>query len=955
MTTFFWNKLRIVGAAACPQKYCILAYLSLFLTDLKRIFHFPELPNLAFRGGFCVLLAIIWSCSSKDTDLSRIDYSTEVKPIINKHCISCHGGVKRQAGFSLLFRQDALEKNESGKPAIIPGNEHSELIKRITSTDPEERMPYKEEPLTKEEINTLTNWIKQGAKWGDHWAYVAPKEIKVPKSGKLFSGLWPGASWAKNDIDFFIQKKHEELGLTASDEADRAILLRRVALDLIGLPPTEEQIKRFLNDEDENAYEEMVDEFLASPQFGEKWASWWLDMARYSDTKGYERDVYRNIWRYRDWVIRAFNEDKPYDQFTIEQLAGDLLPNPTDDQLIATAFHRNTMNNDEGGTEDEEFRVASVIDRVNTTWSVWQSTTMGCVQCHSHPYDPFRHEEYYKSMAFFNNQRDEDSEGEHPNLRIYQEKDQKKLDEILSWVKSNSNPEKEFEVKTFLKTLEPKIHPHDFDQFVNGELIDTKWLGIRHGGSARLKNVNLQGKTQLIINYWTGAKGGSFEIRKDNLKGDLLAKVKLDTTKSRRKAISIPLIPTSGKHDLYFIFHNPSIKPEQSVCGIEWLAFRDQLPGASLTERQKMESEFLTLINAKADNTPVMIENNADLHRSTFVFERGNWMVKGKEVTPETPKLLNPFPKNQPFNRLGFAKWLVSEDNPLTSRTFVNRVWEQIFGNGIVETLEDFGTQGALPSHPELLDWLSVKFMNDYQWSMKRLIKEMVMSGTYRQDSRVTNELLEKDPQNRWLARGPRVRLSAEQVHDQALAISGLLSYKMYGKSVMPKQPEGVWQTVYNGESWELSKGEDQYRRSVYTFMKRTSPYPSMMTFDGSSREFCVLRRIRTNTPLQALVTLNDPVYVDAATAFTKKMMASAKTPEEQIRFGYETALLHPVSDAKLKILVDLYEQSLNEYKTNFIKVKNDNKEKKQIQPELQAMTIIATAIMNLDEFITKE
>lgn len=922
---------------------------------MKKITTLLSCENLLLLAGFCLILTIFGSCGFKDPNRQKIDYSTQVKPLINKHCITCHGGVKRQAEFSLLFRQDALDTTESGKPAILPGDEHSELIRRITSIDTEERMPYKEEPLSKEEIGILTDWIRQGAPWGDHWAYVAPKNIEVPKSNTLFSAFWLKDSWPKNNIDYFIQEKLNDVGLKPSNEADKATLIRRASLDLVGLPPNEEQVKRFLSDDSDGGYEKIIDELLASPEFGEKWASWWLDMARYSDTKGYERDVYRSIWRYRDWVIKAFNNDMPYDQFTIEQLAGDLLPNPTDDQLLATAFHRNTMNNDEGGTEDEEFRVASVIDRVNTTWAVWQSTTMACVQCHSHPYDPFRHEEYYKSMAYFNNQRDEDAEGEHPNLRMYKEVDQKKLDEILSWVKTNSNPQKEFEVKTFLKTLEPKIHPHDFDQFINGELIDTKWLGIRHGGSARLKNINMEGKTQLIINYWASDTGGSFEIRKDDVKGELLAQVKLDTTKSGRRAISIPLKPTSGKHDLYFVFHNPSIKPDQSVCGIEWFAFRDHLPGDKLLEHQQIESNFLNLVNAKTDNTPIMIENNDELHRSTFVFERGNWLVRGEEVKPDVPKLLNPFPKDQPGNRLGFAKWLVSKDNPLTARTAVNRVWEQIFGNGIVETMEDFGTQGALPSHPEMLDWLSLQFMSEYNWSVKKLIKEMVMSATYRQDSRVSDKLLEADPQNRFLARGSRVRLSAEQVHDQALAVSGLLSKKMYGRSVMPPQPDGVWQSVWSDAKWETSKGEDDHRRAIYTFQKRTSPYPSAMTFDGSSREFCVIKRIRTNTPLQALVTLNDPVYVDAATALARKMMKASTAPDVQIKSGYQSAVLHPISEKKLQILLSLYQNSMKEYRTNFIKTKTNGKQKVKVLPQLQAMTIVASAILNLDEFITKE
>jgi hypothetical protein len=896
---------------------------------------------------FCCLFA---ACQEK-----KIDFSSEVKPILNKRCISCHGGVKQNGGFSVLFRQEALDTTESGKYAIIPGDPaHSEMIRRLTLKDPEERMPYKEEPLSAKEIETLTKWIEQGAEWGDHWAYVAPKSVDVPTSKNLLSGL--GSSdkeWAKNEIDNFILAKLQEEKLKPSPEADKAMLIRRVYLDLIGIPPTPEQAHAFIEDNEPTAYEKVVDELLQSPHFGEKWASWWLDLARYSDTKGYERDVSRNIWRYRDWVIKAFNDDKSFDQFTIEQLAGDMLPHPTDEQLIATAFHRNTMNNDEGGTEDEEFRVAALIDRVSTTWEVWQSTTMGCVQCHSHPYDPFRHDEYYKSMAFFNNVRDEDTEGEHPNLRTYKEEDQQKLEAIKDWVKQHGDEQKVVEVNRFLKTFEPKYHPHDFDQFVNGELIDTKWLGIRSGGSGRLKQIRLEGKTSLIINYWTGEAGGSVEIRKGNLKGELIGKTILQKTEGR-KAIAIPLKIQSGKHDLYFIFHNARIKPDQSVCGIEWFAFRDDLPGKNDLEFNAVQNTFLQLLNAKVDNTPVTIENNQDQKRQTYIFERGNWLVKGKPVNPETPRSLNSFSADLPANRLGFAKWLMSKENPLTARTLVNRLWEQIFGFGIVETLEDFGTQGALPSHPELLDWLALRLMNDHQWSIKRTLKDIVMSATYRQRSYVSPEALEKDQSNRWLARGPRIRLSAEQVRDQALAVSGLLSKKMYGKSVMPYQPDGVWQSVWNGEYWKKSEGEDQYRRGLYTFIKRTSPYPSMMMFDGSSREVCVSRRIRTNTPLQALVTLNDPVYTDAALHLAKRMMGIDTSAQDRIKAGYELLIFKKVSDKKLNILNTLYEDALKDYRADKEEAKKLT-QTKDGSPEFAAMAVVANALLNLDEVLTKE
>ncbi|HMG93112.1 MAG TPA: DUF1553 domain-containing protein, partial [Chryseolinea sp.] len=875
-----------------------------------------------------------------------IDFSAQVKPILNKHCIACHGGVKRNAKFSLLFRHEALDTAESGKHMIIPGDpEHSEMIRRITSNDPEVRMPYKEEPLSSEEIAILRQWIKEGAQWGDHWAYLPPRPVAVPNSGGVVSGFSAGGEdWVKNEIDYFILKRLEEEDLTPSPEADKATLIRRVYLDVIGLPPTLAQAEKFIKDERPDAYARVVDELLTSPHFGEKWASWWLDMARYSDTKGYEKDAGRTIWRYRDWVIKAFNSDMPFDRFTTEQLAGDLLPNPTDDQLIATAFHRNTMNNDEGGTTDEEFRVAALIDRVGTTWEIWQSTTMQCVQCHTHPYDPFVNEEYYKAMAFFNNTRDEDTPGEHPNLRIYNEEDNLRLEKIKAWVKSNGGVKEEQEVTRFLKTLEPKFHPHDFDQFINGELIDNKFLGIRSGGSARVKQISLEGKTNLIMTYWADAEGGSFEIRRDHIDGAIIAGGKLP---KGARAISVPVKPTSGKHDLYITFRNTQIKPDNAVCGVEWFAFRDDLPGKGSKDYEGIKSSFLDLVNATADETPIMIENTAEQHRTTRIFVRGNWLAKGDSVTAGVPKSLNAFPKGQPYNRLGFAAWLLSKENPLTARAIVNRFWEQIFGTGIVESLEDFGTQGAIPTDKELLDWLALRFMNENHWSMKKLVKEMVMSATYRQDSHVSNELLERDPTNNFLARGPRVRLTFEQVRDQALAVSGLLSDKMYGKSVMPYQPAGIWNSVYSNEYWKESEGDDEFRRSVYTYAKRTSPYPSMMMFDGSSREVCVSRRIRTNTPLQALVTLNDSSFVVAARSLAKGMVKQKVQPKEQIRAGYRSILVRDINDQKLDVLEGLYDEALEEYKANKTAATKLAAEK-NASPELAAMTIVASALLNL-------
>lgn len=892
------------------------------------------------------MLALVVSCREK-----QVDFSAEVKPILNKHCVSCHGGVKRSSGYSLLFQHEALDTAESGHRPIIPGDaDHSELIRRITSTDPEVRMPYKEAPLTKEEIDILARWIDQGAPWGDHWAYQPPKPVAIPNPtiSKAAVGATEKNAMLINPIDNFIVDRLHREQLTPSAPAPDAELIRRVYMDLIGLPPSMAAAKAFVASSDPHAYDKVVDSLLASPQFGEKWASWWLDMARYADTKGYEKDGGRTIWKYRDWVIDALNDDQPFDQFTREQLAGDLLPNATDKQRIATAFHRNTMNNDEGGTDDEEFRVAALIDRVGTTWEIWQSTTIACVQCHTHPYDPFVFDEYYKAMAFFNNTRDEDVPGEFPNLREYSPEDQKKVDEVTAWIRAHGTDKQAQEAAFFLKTLEPMYHPHVFDEITNGSLMDNKWLGIRPGGHARMPGITLTGKQLLLMNYWTSTVGGKFTVRLDRIDGEIIAE---GVIRNGSQTEAFPLKPVTGKHDLYFSFVNASIKPDWAVCAVEWFAFSSGFPEGP--NGGDMRREFMRLVDAPVSNTPIMVESPDDQRRITQTFIRGNWMVRGDTVEADVPASLNKFPAGQPRNRLGLANWLVAPENPLTSRTIVNRIWEQLFGIGIVESIEDFGTQGAPPTHPELLDWLALRFRDDHAWSVKKIIRDMVLSATYRQDSRTTPSLWERDPQNKLLARGPRVRLTFEQVRDQALSVSGLLSNRMHGPSVMPYQPAGIWSSVYSDERWTYSKGEDEYRRSVYTYMKRTSPYPSMMMFDGSSREVCTSRRIRTNTPLQALVTLNDSSFIVAARKLVPVMMAGSPDVRTRISNGYERIMFTPMPASKVTAMERLYQQALEAY------TKNPDDAYKMLArkggPEEAAMTVVANALLNLDEVITKE
>ncbi|GAA4412612.1 hypothetical protein GCM10023187_40000 [Nibrella viscosa] len=891
----------------------------------------------------------------------KVDFNTQIKPIFNKNCIACHGGVKKASDFSLLFKHEALAPAKSGKLAIVPGDaDASELIRRLTLHDPEERMPLDAPPLKSEDIELLRKWIDQGAEWGDHWAYQPVQRPELPKLGTFWNRLGLGGNkdqqWVKNEIDYFVLDKLKQEQLTPSPEADRATLLRRVSFDLTGLPPTEKQLKDFLNDKSENAYEKVVDSLLASPAYGEKWTAMWLDLARYADTKGYERDPGRKIWRYRDWLIKAFNEDKPFDQFTVEQLAGDLLPNPTDEQLVATGFHRNTMNNDEGGTQDEEFRVAAVIDRVNTTWDVWQGTTFSCVQCHSHPYDPFTNEEYYKYLAFFNNARDEDVTSETPTLRFYKGQDSIKVEQLKQWVATHAtSPRQVQEVMHFVKLMEPKINSHDFDEYVNASLLDAKYFGVQDKGSARIKNSNLTGTNRLIMAWGTKAQQATVTIRQDSVTGPVLLKLSVPETGSAWKdtVMIYPLPAISGRHNLYLTLDSPKT-PKEWVM-VKWISFPTALPGQPATQLGEMDKTLAAVLNAKVnESTPVMYEGTGDLTRKTHQFVRGNWLVKGKEVKPDVPKSLPAMDKTLPRNRLGLAKWMVGRQHPLTARVVVNRLWEQLFGTGIVETVEDIGTQGFPPTHRELLDYLAADLMETHHWSLKKLLKQMVLSATYRQRSEASPELLKKDPFNKLLARGPRIRLSAEQVRDQALAVSGLLSSKMYGPSVMPPQPDGIWQSPYNGESWKPSQGEDRYRRALYTYWKRTAPYPSMVTFDSPSREFCQLRRLRTNTPLQALVTLNDPVYVESARMLAELMQYRGRAPEQQIQAGFRRLMLRDLAPEKLAVLTRLYRETETYYQQH----PDDMQKLLACQggtPQLAALTVTANAMLNLDEVITKE
>lgn len=885
-----------------------------------------------------------------------IDFNTEVKPLINKKCISCHGGVKRQSGFSLLFRQDALAKNKSGQVAIIPGDaENSEMIKRLYLTDLEERMPYKHPPLSKDEIGILKKWINQGAKWGDHWAYVPVDETPIPNVGQGPFGWFGKPSWIKNNIDPFIYKKLKEEGLTPAPNADKPTLLRRVSFDMIGMPAPDDIAKKFLSNNGPDGYENLVNDLLATQRYGEKWAGMWMDMARYADTKGFEKDDARNIWRYRDWLIQAFNDDKPYNTFLTEQLAGDLLPNPTDAQYIATAFHRNTLTNDEGGTDNEEFRTAAVIDRVNTTWVSLMGTTFACVQCHSHPYDPFKHEEYYKFLALFNNTRDEDTYAEYPFLKEFHNTDSVRFIQLQNWLHLNA-PNREKDIIRFIKTGQTTINSLVADEIINGALADTKWLMLRNNGMARIKNIDLTGSRLLYYKYKSWKAGGQWQIHLDSVTGPLLKNIVVENSKGDWKIATAQIPSTIGKHHLVFTYHNRQINhPDENGIQYDWFRVDNPFPKNGKPDGEIAFNQFDSLLHSNDyTGTPIMLDNPNNMSRTTQVFERGNWLVKGEVVVPDVPASLKGLPAGAPKNRLGLAMWLTDKQNPLTARTIVNRIWEQLFGQGITETLEDFGTQGIAPTHEALLNYLAWQLMYTHHWSLKKMIKEIVMSAVYQQDSKFNKDAMTKDPFNKLYARGPRVRLSAEQIRDQALTISGLISNKMYGPSVMPYQPEGIWKSPYNGAKWMISTEGNQYRRALYTFWKRSAPYPSMLSFDGTSREVCSARRIRTNTPLQALNSLNDSVYIEAAQHFAKRVIKlEPKNVSKQIGMAYEMAFHKSISLDQKKVYEKLYQTAITKCKQEPIIIEQLTGDKKA-NANAAAFIMVTTALLNTDEFLTK-
>ncbi len=993
---------------------------------------------LATFVGLCVTAAWYFTRRPQVT-IAAVDFNRDIRPIFNRRCTSCHGGVRQLGDVSFIYREEALGKGKSGRPTVVPGSPRtSELMARVTARDPEVRMPYHEPALEPREIELLKRWIEQGANWDDHWAFVAPKRPAEP--------VVQHRDWPRQSLDRFVLARLEQEGLAPSPQAQKTELLRRVSLDLTGLPPAPEDIRAFLADDSADAYEKQVDRLLASPQYGERWASMWLDLARYADSKGYEKDADRPVWPYRDFVIDAFNRNVPYDRFVIKQLAGDLLPDASLDDHIATAFQRLTPVNDEGGTDDEEFRVVAVMDRVATTWSVLNGLTINCVQCHAHPYDPVRHDEYYKFMAFYNTALDADREDDFPTVRVARSTSQRaeiaplaarrsrllrelteagrQLEAGSRWTplpvsgavinhvamleKIVADLEKESRDPAILRKKDSRgILKWFRDEIAlkRAELeasrkSPARALDVENGEVRAVGTISSQSMFDLEISMDRAAALTALRIEVPP-QDALVARHTPEEgfIVNRVEAWVLPESPQDAERPVTFRFFARDsrevlatalkVSPEEEgrfsadpkLSRARWIVAvpAESLaltPGARLRIRLTQTGGFngrpaparrvrlasstdprwtdlakdcepkraelagieSTLAKIPAVNLPVMAEGAEYERRPTLLFERGNMLAKiGQPLTPDVPALFPKLPGGAPRDRLTMARWFFSPQQPLTARVAVNRYWEQLFGNGIVVTQEDFGSVGQPPSHPELLDWLAVHFQQDLRWDMKALLHELVTSATYRQTATTSPALLDRDPENRLLARGPRQRLTAEMVRDQALAASGLLNSTVGGPPVMPPQPDGIWKTVYNDDKWIDATGPDRYRRAVYTYLKRSAIYPSFVTFDASEHVISLARRTPTNTPLHALVTLNDPVYTEAAEALARRMM---KNPRGTLSAGLNEG-------ARRVLSRDLSEDELHELQSAYA-------EARKTLAESQAFTMIASILLNLDAALTR-
>ncbi|MEC8337210.1 MAG: PSD1 and planctomycete cytochrome C domain-containing protein [Planctomycetota bacterium] len=820
-----------------------------------------------------------------------VDFSQSIRPILSDACYQCHGPdeKERQAGLRLDQRKSLLA-NRDTRPAVVPGNHsESEIFHRITSNDPEMRMPPPDavRQLTAKEIELLKAWIDQGADWEKLWSLQPVRTVEPPSVQQQ--------DWPRSTLDRFVLANLERQGLTPSEEASRETLIRRVTLDLTGLPPTLAEIDAFIADASEDAYEKVVERLLASPHYGERMAVDWLDAARFADTHGYHVDSQREMWRWRDWVIDAFNRNMPFDQFTVEQLAGDLLPEPTESSRIASGFNRNHGINFEGGAFAEEFRVEYVVDRVHTTATIFMGLTLKCARCHDHKFDPLSQKDYYRFFAFFNSVPERGIDGAIGNavpLMRFPSGEQRSALEALN----ASLTARQREVEVYRKKSDKKV---------------AAWAQKR--------------KTEV-----TGAvneKGNSDSI-------DAIIKLEAaERTDAQGKELTEAFLAQDK-------------------------TYQELKSAAKQAERKRDNFEN------KIPSTMVM--RDSEKMRSTYLLNRGLYDQPGEQVTAGVPAIFPPLPQNAAGNRLSLARWLVNGSHPLTARVTVNRFWQSIFGNGIVKTSENFGSQGSLPSHAALLDWLADRFVQS-GWDVKDLMRLLVTSATYRQNSKITEESFQRDPENRLLARGPRLRLQAEMIRDASLAASGLLVRSVGGASVRPYQPEGLWEEVafgiktYGAQEYEQDHGDALYRRSMYTFWKRSCPPPSMVTFDAPDRETCTVRRERTNTPLQALVLLNDPTYVETARGLAERTMhEGGKSNHERITYAFRIVTGRRPTAAESAILLEELNQRFASFKidpqaaTQLLSVGDSQADSDLSIEELAAWTMVARLLFNLDEAITK-
>jgi mono/diheme cytochrome c family protein len=1026
-------------------------------------------------------LALAGRCAADAPKPPAVNFSRQVRPILSDHCFACHGpdDKQRKAKLRLDTKEGTFGELPDGNRAVVPGKpDESELIARISSHDAEEVMPPAKtgKKLTAEQIALLRQWVEDGANWSEHWAFVAPTKPALPKV--------TDAGWVRNPIDRFVLARLEREKLRPAPEAERPALIRRVTLDLTGLPPSPEEVDAFVKDRSPDAYEKVVDRLLASPRHGEHMARLWLDAARYGDTHGLHLDNYREMWPYRDWVVRAFNANLPFDRFVTEQLAGDLLPNPTLDQVVATGFNRCNVTTSEGGSIDEECYVRNVVDRVDTTGEVFLGLTVGCCRCHDHKYDPIRSKDYYQLFAFFNNDESKALDGNAtappPVVKVPTPEQAEKLAALGRKVAGLEKTIAEQAAKVAdedpAEAKEPEPLPRADYVWVDDDLppgakpsaeggFNGPWrfvTGPDHPVYSGSKS-STRTAAGLGQHFFTDAKPGLLVGQGDKLFayvyldpknppkevmlqwntgdwkhraywGENLIEFGKDNSTERRKLGPLPeagkwvrlevdaarvgLTPGTVVTGWAFTQHGGTVfwdkagittrtpqgerafhtlgswlQAERSTGGAglpKPLQEAVKLDGAKRTPAQQKElrdyyvahacprtrAQFEPLLKqlAAAEKereqvekqvpTTLVFKERADV-RPAYLLKRGEYDRKGEKVERATPAFLPPLPAAAPRNRLGLARWLVDPKHPLTARVEVNRLWQQCFGTGLVKTAEDFGSQGEPPSHPELLDWLAVEFVED-GWDVRATLRRMVTSAAYRQSARLTTEKLTKDPQNRLLSRGPRHRLDAEVLRDQALSVSGLLVERLGGPGVKPPQPSGLWEAVgyltSNTRNFTADTGHEKvHRRSLYTFWKRTAPPPQMVTFDAPSREACTVRRERTNTPLQALLMMNDVQYVECSRALAERALREGgPTPEARATAIFRRATARTPDAGEVAELVAAYRDNLAHYTRDVDGARKliavgETKPDAALDPsELASWTMVANLVLNLDEVINK-